>query len=345
MHSPNTKIRFFSSVELKKALSKERGILLWDGGVPEAHGRRDWKALFYPVPGGESVKRWKYLDQCLSFLAENRVERSARFVAFGGGACLDLGAFASSLYRRGMPLVLVPSTLLGAVDAAIGGKTAVDYERVKNFAGTFYFADEVWIAPHLFQTLPARERRSGAGELWKTLWIAGDKSDHKSILEFVKSGKIDSSFLRLLKKSIQTKSAIVKKDPYDQKRIREILNFGHTVGHALEALAKGKLNHGEAVLWGMAIESSFALGGKEMERIVKAILLDLQMKLPELSLDKSEWLRLLLADKKMKNGMIEFTVLAAPGKAKKMKMKPVEMVELTLDFLKFYQREGKKLLM
>lgn len=345
MHIPKTKIRFFSSADLKKALSKEKGVLLWDGGVPEHLGRHDWKSLFYPVPGGEQVKRWKYLDQCLSFLAENSVERSARFVALGGGASLDLGAFAASLYRRGMPLILIPSTLLGAVDAAIGGKTAVDYERAKNFAGTFYFADEVWIAPHLFETLSVRERRSGAGEMWKTLWIAGDKTDHKSILEFVKSGKIDSSFLRLLKKSIQTKNEIVKRDPYDQMRVREILNFGHTVGHALEALAKGKLNHGESVLWGMAIESGFFKGGQEMEHTVKSILLDLQMKLPELTLDRNTWIQVLLADKKMKAGFLEFTVLTSPGKMKKMKMKPNVMAELILNFLEFYQREGKRLLM
>lgn len=302
------------------------------------------RALVYAVSGGEQVKKWRSLEECLTVLAENRIERGARFVALGGGACLDLGAFAASLYRRGMPLILVPSTLLGAVDAAIGGKTAVDFERIKNFAGTFYFANEVWIAPHLFATLSFEERRSGAGELWKTLWISGDHGNHESIFHFVRTGETDKKFLSLLKKSIETKKNIVQKDPFDSKRIREILNFGHTAGHALESLAKGKLRHGEAILWGMAIESQI-VKSKEMNTKLKSILLSLELKLPDFSVDKNSLVKILLADKKMKKGMIEFAALKAPGKPIKTKMKPEKMAEAILAFLATYQREGKHLLM
>jgi 3-dehydroquinate synthase len=247
-------------------------------------------------------------------------------VVVGGGATLDLGALAASLYRRGMPLVLVPTTLLAMVDATLGGKTAVDFAGAdgrlqKNFAGTFYPAREIRLRFDFLRTLPLRERVSGAGEVYKTMWIRGGKWDAAPLVEFVDSGKVTSGLGRIIQDCLRVKARLVEKDPLDEKRVRELLNFGHTVGHALES-ATG-LAHGECVLWGMVVESAFA--GREKKMFATALAtavstLGLEMP-PELStLSSAEWVTLFSADKKSKGAKMEMSILSAPGKVKKVRM-------------------------
>jgi 3-dehydroquinate synthase len=226
------------------------------------------------------------------------------------------------------------------VDATLGGKTAVDRESAeglnKNFAGTFYPADEVWICPEFLQTLPLRERMSGAGETWKTLWLAGKKED-RALLEFVREGKTGPALLKLIKQCLAIKTRFVEKDPLDTKRIRESLNFGHTVGHALESLAEGRLTHGEAVLWGMAVESSI-LGKSEMATIALERIRELGLELPkEFRLPASRWEPLLKADKKARGGALELSVLSAPGKLRKLKMPPAALATQIRAFPEFFR--------
>lgn len=318
-----TRIRFFASkTALLSALSHHReAFSLQDDAVP-------LETDFYRIPGGEIAKNWEQLGAMLEVFSSERLERGRPLLIIGGGAVCDLGAFAASLYRRGMPLILVPSTLLAMVDAAVGGKTAVDHGALKNFAGTFYPADEVWICPELLSSLPARERISGAGELWKMLWLSGAKAGDAALLEFLRTGNTSRGLLSLLKRALEAKCRVVEKDPLDQKRIREALNFGHTAGHALEAAAQGALSHGEAVLWGMAVETTL-LGarGAAMTRIVGRAIGASGLALPPVfqAMEESSWLELLSADKKMKGGMLELTLLTALGRKTKLRCEPARL--------------------
>ncbi|MGZ3652581.1 MAG: 3-dehydroquinate synthase [Bdellovibrionota bacterium] len=291
------------------------------------------------LEGGESCKRWAELERILAWLAENKAERAQPLTVIGGGATLDLGAFAASLYRRGMPLTLVPTTLLGMVDATLGGKTAVDFEtggRVrKNFAGTFYPAAEVLVTPEYLVTLPLRERISGAGEVFKTMWIRGGKWQPRALLDFVRTGEVTPALSRIIKDCLAVKASFVKRDPLDNKRIREVLNFGHTVGHALEGASS--LSHGECVLWGMAAES-FLLGAKPMLRECLGAIQGLKLEMPaELSALKDSDLA---GDKKARGGKIEMSLLKAPGKVVKKKFTPAQLVAAVRAFPEFARREA-----
>jgi 3-dehydroquinate synthase len=267
-------------------------------------------------------------------------------VVIGGGAVLDLGAFAASLYRRGMPLVLVPTTLLSMCDATLGGKTAVDAEisgrLVKNFAGTFYPAQAVWISMEFLRSLPERERLSGAGEVLKTLWIRGKSWDREALADFVRYAKISKSLGHLVRDCLVLKGKVVERDPLDEKRIREVLNFGHTVGHALEALSD--LSHGECVLWGMAVESSL-LGSRGAQMLGECAwaIREFGLAFPQQfkSVSREEWIGLLAGDKKSKGGAIEMSLLERPGRVVKKRFAPDRIVQAIKDFPKSFPLEGR----
>lgn len=322
-----TRVKTFRSHdELRVALKGARVVL--DGGVP---GYSAGSAVFR-LAGGEGCKRWRELERLLTWLADSRAERSQPLVVIGGGAVLDLGALASSLYRRGTPLILIPTTLLGMVDATLGGKTAVDLELggrlLKNFAGTFHPAAEIWLCTEFLRTLSPRERVSGAGEVFKTMWIRGRAWNQKALAEFVRTGEATAALGRVVQDCLAVKAKLVEKDPLDDRRVRELLNFGHTVGHALESAARGRLSHGECVLWGMAVETSLlGAAGKRMLGGCQKALSSLGLERPpELSgVSEAEWVKLLGADKKAKGGLIEMSLLAAPRRVVKKRVSPADL--------------------
>ncbi len=302
-----------------------------DEGVPMPFAREG----VFRVKGGEGVKRWAELERILGWLAAHQAERSRPLIVIGGGAVLDLGALAASLYRRGVPLILVPTTLLGMVDATLGGKTAVDGEIdgrfLKNFAGTFYPADRVWICPEFLATLPKRERVSGAGEVYKSLWLKGGQWNTKALARYVETGEPSAGLTKVIRTSLELKSRFVRRDPLDTKRVREALNFGHTVGHALESLSD--LSHGECVLWGMAVESTLL---KKCSVPWAEALRGLE--LPQQFATEAGWAEALTADKKNKNGEIEMSLVERPGKIVKRKFAPAEIVSAIRAFPEFYRR-------
>lgn len=314
-----TKVSFCSSGALRPLFHSSQ--VIWDKNLP-----------FSPAGsslGGEKSKTWRELEKILARLSQQKIDRAQPLVAVGGGALLDLAALAASLHKRGMPLVLVPSTLLAMVDAAVGGKTAIDHSSgLKNFAGTFYPADEVWICVDLLKTLPLRERISGAGECFKTFWLFGaPKKYFETVSQFVHAGTLEGMeavIRHCLKKKIQ----VVKQDPLDVKRIRESLNFGHTVGHALEALAGGRLSHGEAVLWGMAVEAE----GNLREEILLAISGLGLVRPKEFRLPWQKWENLFRGDKKMKGGFLEYSVPGKKGALLRKKIRPAGLAKAVHQF-------------
>jgi 5-deoxy-5-amino-3-dehydroquinate synthase len=203
------------------------------------------------VPEGESAKTMTALDELLEAFAERRLSRNDVVVAVGGGAVTDLAGFAAAVYLRGVALVQVPTSLVGQVDAAIGGKTGVNLVAGKNLVGAFYQPLGVLCDTKVLETLPSRERLSGLGEVAKC-WLLENRD-----VDFLRRASLNS----LIETAVGLKVAIVGVDEREGSS-RVLLNYGHTLAHALEKLAlrhvTDELRHGEAVAIGLAFAARLA---------------------------------------------------------------------------------------
>jgi 3-dehydroquinate synthase len=242
---------------------------------------------------------------------KHHADRQAVMVNLGGGVITDLGGFAASCYQRGIRFVNVPTTLLAMVDAAIGGKTGVDFGGCKNQIGTFAEPIEVWISPIYLSTLPQREILSGVAEMMKYGFIV-----HPTML------KVNSdNYQEYLLAAGKLKREIVAKD-YKEQGLRKVLNFGHTLGHAIESHCFTKdepLLHGEAVALGMGAALWLSV---QLCHLDEKVLRDYERQLPtllseaETSLDAADVepvMQYLAHDKKNKDGKEQFVLIEAPG--------------------------------
>ena len=186
---------------------------------------------------GERSKNFQTLENLLNFMADNELCRDDYLYAIGGGVTGDLGGLAASIYARGINLVQIPTTLTAMVDSSIGGKTAVNLAKGKNLAGSFKMPEDVYIATSFLNSLPQRELNEGMAEVIKYSFIMGE-----DLLQL----PIDEMIARC----VHFKEKIVEIDPYDRAQ-RKVLNFGHTIGHAVEKASNYELLHGEAVAIGM----------------------------------------------------------------------------------------------
>jgi 3-dehydroquinate synthase len=214
------------------------------------------------IPPGESNKTRETWARLTDQLLAKGYGRDSAVIALGGGVVGDLAGFVAATFMRGIPVVQVPTTLVAMVDSAIGGKTAVDTPAGKNLVGAFHSPAKVVIDPHLLATLPLRELRAGFAEVVKYGVIA----DETYLREVAgKAPKLLSaagdfmgdSMLSLIVRSVEIKASIVSRDQREEG-LRKILNFGHTIGHAVELVSGFSLLHGEAVAIGMALESRLA---------------------------------------------------------------------------------------
>jgi 3-dehydroquinate synthase len=232
------------------------------------------------LKNGEENKNWQSVEKILFAAFSAGLGRDALFIAVGGGVIGDLVGFAAAVYMRGCRFVLVSTTLLGMVDASVGGKTGFDLFGIKNLAGTFYPAKTVFISTECLATLPAREWKSGMAELIKTAILAGDdfldglsplQSDFQS--DNYKKLSENQAFQKCIERAVFFKGGIVSSD-FRETGARMLLNLGHTFGHALESSAGlGKISHGEAVAWGIvrSCELGMALNVTPKERAEKII--------------------------------------------------------------------------
>ncbi len=203
---------------------------------------------------GERFKTLETVERIEERLLGMGLTRQSAIIAMGGGVVGDVGGFVASTYMRGIKYIQIPTTLLAQVDSSIGGKTGVNLRGGKNMVGTFYQPSEVWIDPAVLATLPAREYRSGLAEIVKA-GIVGDARLFRYMEDNVKGiNRRDPGVLtRLIAGACRVKARIVAEDEFETKGIREKLNFGHTLAHALETgTGYGKIRHGEAVAIGMA---------------------------------------------------------------------------------------------
>lgn len=272
------------------------------------------------LPSGEHTKSRESKAQLEDALFKAKLGRDGVLVAMGGGVIMDLVGFLASTYCRGVALVLIPTTLLAMCDAAIGGKTAVNMQAAKNFIGSFYPSDVTLIDPQVLSTLPMINRKEGIVEMIKHGLIA--KAQAFAFLEehLEKILTLEHSFLdHALKQSIAIKQRVVEEDPLDLG-VRAILNFGHTVGHAIEAESRYQVSHGAAVAIGLVAEARLSyeyagLAKPDVERIDKLIK---RLKLPceYRSGSVDAMLQAMQGDKKNRAGQVHCVLLEAIGKVK-----------------------------
>ena len=218
---------------------------------------------YFFIPTGEAAKTLKTAERLILQLSRWDVRRRPLLIALGGGAVGDLTGFVASIYKRGIPYVQIPTTLLAQVDSSIGGKVAVDLLHGKNLLGSFHQPRAVWCDLNFLNTLPERELRSGMGEVIKygaildrpfLYWL----SKHRKDILARRSGTL----LAMVNRCAQWKARIVEEDERDTKGLRTLLNFGHTIGHALET-ASGyhrTWTHGEAISVGMIAAARLSNG-------------------------------------------------------------------------------------
>lgn len=219
--------------------------------------------LLIEIQSGEAEKTLETCQQIWQQLTEAGFTRKSLLINLGGGVIGDMGGFVASTYKRGMAFVNIPTTLLSQVDASIGGKLGVDFHGLKNHIGIFQEPNGVIVYPKFLDTLPERELRSGFAEIIKHALIKDENQ-----WNYLKSQSFETlDWNEIIPKSIAIKNEIVNEDPLEQG-LRKILNYGHTIGHAIEThfLNTNKpLLHGEAVAYGMIIENELALKNEMLD--------------------------------------------------------------------------------
>lgn len=266
----------------------------------------------------ESGEQYKTLETCAAVwegMSEQKTDRNALMINLGGGVISDLGGFIASIYKRGISFIHIPTSLLAMADASVGGKCGVDLNNIKNILGTIQQPEAVFINPTFLHTLEQHHLRNGMAEIIKMGIIA----DAKLIKDLQEKKK---DIIEVIKKSVALKNAIVAKDPFD-KAIRKTLNFGHTVGHAIESLYLGTANellHGEAIAIGMIIESIIAFQKKMISKTELNIITELlapHYPMPSFSKKELETLSIfMLNDKKNKGQKIKMSLVSGLGKCK-----------------------------
>lgn len=271
------------------------------------------------IPDGDENKTLETVTRVWDEMERMGVTRHSLVINLGGGMVTDLGGFAAATFKRGVRFVNVPTTLLGAVDAAVGGKTGFNFGGLKNEIGAFAPASDVIISTCFFGTLPMPEVKSGFAEVLKHALLS-DRNEFLRLLDHDFSIPIDhENLLERLRHSVQVKEDIVYRDPNEQGE-RKALNLGHTVGHAFESLAmkRGKpVPHGYAVAWGLVTEAVLShiklkFPSDDVHRLGYFVRENYR-DFPFTCDDYDDLLELMRHDKKSRDGEITCTLLAAIG--------------------------------
>lgn len=288
-----------------------RALLVVDGPVA------DRVPAGYPtvaLPGGEQVKEVATLERLWRAFADHELERRDVVVAIGGGAVTDVAGFAAATFRRGIDWLSCPTTLVGQVDAGIGGKTGIDV-AAKNDVGAFHPPQTVLSDPGLLATLPEREWAAGFAEVVKTALIAGGPL-WDDVRRWQGGRGSDEERLDLVRRCAATKERVVAEDPREAG-VRAVLNLGHTIGHGVEHAAEGRYLHGEAIAIGLAAALGLSVEQADLDPAVAADAVAVleRMGLPTRAEGVSEAavLQAMRADKKRVAGRLRFVLLHAPG--------------------------------
>ena len=304
-----------------------RAALVTDSAIMALHGtavvesltRAGFTVTVIEVPEGETAKTLAVAEHCWDRLLAAGLDRSSTVLGLGGGAVGDLAGFVAATYMRGVNFVTLPTTVLAQVDASIGGKTAIDHPKAKNLIGAFHQPRLVVVDPAVARTLPERDFRSGLAEIVK----------HGIVLERAYFEEVERDAARLLGReldvldrviggSCRLKASVIERDPEEKSELRYALNYGHTIGHALEAVTGfERWTHGEAVSLGIVAEARLArrLGLAEdvtverQERLLAAVGLPVRAG----HLDVDAVLSAITHDKKARDGRVPFVLAPSLG--------------------------------
>lgn len=275
------------------------------------------EALTIKINSGEENKTLDTCNQIWNALTQAHFDRNALLINLGGGVIGDMGGFCAATYKRGIDFINIPTTLLSQVDASIGGKLGIDFNGFKNHIGLFKNPKAVLIDSNFLDTLSKRELRSGFAEIIKHSIIGDSKQ-----WDYIKLRKLDEfDFSKLVGESIEIKAQIVEDDPFESGK-RKVLNYGHSVGHAIETHfleSDNKLLHGEAIAIGMICEAYIAkeknmLNEQELDEIRRYI----STVFEKIDFDKSSYEKLtenILHDKKNKKGKVLMALPVGIGRA------------------------------
>lgn len=301
---------------------------LYPGCVAQFHRR-------YVVEPGEGSKEFGVYESIVRGMAKADTKRGTRVFAFGGGVVGDLAGFVAASYMRGVPLIQVPTSLLAMVDSSVGGKVGVDLPEGKNLVGAFWPPAEVRVNLDFLSTLEHRHFRNGMAEVWKYGWIMD-----RGLLETLEGHPLeegDPLTEDTVERCIRLKKEVVEEDEYESTGRRAILNFGHTIGHAMEKeLGYTELLHGEAVAVGMVLEAKLGENlsltpSGTAERVAKGMV---SQKLPITmpgSLSAEGLVAAMRRDKKATSTGLAFSLVTAPGECKLITNVPEEAVLAVLN--------------
>lgn len=316
-------------IDLKTNNWGKKYAIITDSNVKKLYGERLQKELskvnirtsLISFQHGEKNKNLDTVEKIFDQLFKENFHRDDAIIALGGGVPGDVAGFIASVYMRGIPYVQIPTTFLAMIDSSIGGKTGIDTEWGKNLMGTFYQPKKIYINPKFLETLPKKQLRNGLAEAIKYGVIAD-----KSVLKILANNKdkifkLDGKILsKIILKCVKIKSYFVNTDEKEDD-IRKLLNYGHTIGHAIEKLSKFSVQHGEAISIGMSMINTIAVSKRIMHKkdsdFVKNLLklYGLPTKLPR-TINSVKLIKALKVDKKTVNNKTNFIIATKLGKAK-----------------------------
>lgn len=287
------------------------------------------------IEAGEELKTIDTAIQLWEIFSEFEADRKTLLINLGGGVITDLGGFVASTYKRGIKFINIPTTLLGMCDASIGGKTGIDHQYLKNIVGTFALPEEIFVYPDFLKTLPFEELRSGFAEMLKHGLIT-DKKHWNDLIEIDELRA--ESVSPHIQQSMKIKQEVVEKD-FKEQNIRKTLNFGHTIGHAVESLflSKGRIiPHGECVALGMICETHLSfLENLISEETSQQIINNIRKFYPYLNIEafsNEEIIALMQNDKKNSEGKINFALLKDIGNSVFDYKSNLENINICLNF-------------
>ena len=298
---------------------KRRTAVVTDSGVPSEYAQSILSqcpegSFIFTAEQGEKSKSFDTLQQLLAQMLSHGFTRKSCVVAVGGGVPGDLAGFAASIYMRGIDFYIIPTTILSQVDSSVGGKTAVNFEGIKNVIGTFNQPKKVLIDSDVLSTLPQRQINSGLAEAVKE-GLTGDRD----LFEIFESENPCEKIDEIIERALRYKISVVNEDE-KESGLRKVLNFGHTIGHGIEAQGTG-LYHGECVALGMIPMCS----EKTRERLIPVLA---KLNLPtEFSGSREKIFNAMLHDKKMNEGSITVTFVDEPGRFRFEEIDPAALRE------------------
>ena len=294
--------------------------LLYAAQVKEAFSSAFAQVEVFEFPAGEENKTLANIQTLYAFLIEHHFDRKDMLAALGGGVVGDMTGFAAATYLRGIDFIQIPTTLLAQVDSSIGGKTGVDFDSYKNMVGAFHMPRLVYMNLDTLQTLDARQYYSGFAEIMKHGLIKDAKYYEWLISNMYEICERDpETLLSMIKRSCEIKKEVVENDPTEQGE-RALLNFGHTIGHAIEKNSGFQMLHGECVALGCVAVAYISWKKEliEMEEYyeIRDMFVPFNLPISADDLDVAKIVALTKSDKKMRGGKIRFVMLDRIGHAR-----------------------------